>query len=480
MQEDHVYDTSRENLRSQILVLVTLKDAELEIFEPFLKFKKLNEKNNIMYRSYTVDGYDQPVVVVMLGEMGTDTAADVASEAIREVDPVLVVLLGICGGIGKDVKLGDVVIADTVDHYLASSKVISSSTNGKKYDIVFSGSPYRVNEYIINFINNITKESNISKEWYKAWEITKKELSKDKGVLISLDECPKFLVGHFVSGNSVIASKEFSSILLERDRNILAVDMEAAGVMKPAHRLQKMALVIKGVSDYADERKESLDKTNGGIWRKYAMNNASTFFLSLLRDNWFQRKLRQQTRVVEELFTSDSFMLAAAEVVSQSRDVFIYAHTPGIILPSERDMTETRKKYFSMIHAKLSQDSDFRMNYLFSYDGFRRIITEYLIKDNTKALEEVRKMINVAINYDRLDIRYNESHSFLLSIVSGNNTISCIGLKERGKKISEGICVDSKEITKFLMSQYSSVFKEAKRVNSGFLDKVLNDVAGSD
>ena len=209
------------------------------------------------------------------------------------------------------------------------------------------------------------------------------------------------------------------------------------------------------------------------------MNNASTFFLSLLRDPMFQRKLRQQTRVVEEFLTSDEFISSAGYVINQSQDVFIYAHSPGLVLPSERDMTETRKKYFSIIHERLSKRRDFVMKYLFSYEGFVKIIAEYQRERNVKALEEVRKMINVAINYDNLDIRFNKTHS-LPSIVSGNNTISCIGITEREKKISEGICVDSKEITRVLMAQYLSVFKESKQVDSEFLDKVLRDVESGD
>jgi nucleoside phosphorylase len=94
----------------------------------------------------------------------------------------------------------------------------------------------------------------------------------------------KIFPGHIASGPFVVASREYADWLLKRDRKYIAVEMEAHGVMLAAHRSKTDSLVIRGISDLADERKAAMDSTGSGAFRRIAMRNAVRVFAALMRE----------------------------------------------------------------------------------------------------------------------------------------------------------------------------------------------------
>jgi hypothetical protein len=60
--------------------------------------------------------------------------------------------------------------------------------------------------------------------------------------------------------------------------------MESYAVLKVARSREPAvaALVIRGIYDYGDHRKEQLDAVGGGALRKYATRNAVRFLWALL------------------------------------------------------------------------------------------------------------------------------------------------------------------------------------------------------
>jgi hypothetical protein len=86
------------------------------------------------------------------------------------------------------------------------------------------------------------------------------------------------LSGHIASGPIVAASSKFVDWIRRRDRTLVALEMEAAGLMGALYaRLDvALALVIRGISDFGDERKSQIDATEGGLYRRVAMNNVRT------------------------------------------------------------------------------------------------------------------------------------------------------------------------------------------------------------
>ena len=90
-----------------------------------------------------------------------------------------------------------------------------------------------------------------------------------------IGKTPNLHTGHIASGPMVGAANQFVQWLKEKhDRKLLALEMESAGVLNAAHKRAVKSLIIRGVSDYSDERKSELDRLGGGALRRYAMNNA--------------------------------------------------------------------------------------------------------------------------------------------------------------------------------------------------------------
>jgi len=60
--------------------------------------------------------------------------------------------------------------------------------------------------------------------------------------------------------------------------------MESGGLAISAHMNTEStkALVVRGISDYGDERKKQLDSVGEGALRRYAMRNATAFLWTLI------------------------------------------------------------------------------------------------------------------------------------------------------------------------------------------------------
>jgi hypothetical protein len=82
----------------------------------------------------------------------------------------------------------------------------------------------------------------------------------------------------------VSGASAFSDWIRSHDRNVKAVDMESAAVLRvsQARTDPRRALVLRGISDYGDARKQDLDALGGGSLRRYAMRNAVRLLLALL------------------------------------------------------------------------------------------------------------------------------------------------------------------------------------------------------
>ena len=96
---------------------------------------------------------------------------------------------------------------------------------------------------------------------------------------------PSITDAHLASGPVVGAAQQFTEWLRsKRDRNLKALEMESAGLMAAAVRRVEPArtLIIRGISDYGDKRKEQLDKVGEGALRRYAMRNATRLLFHLL------------------------------------------------------------------------------------------------------------------------------------------------------------------------------------------------------
>lgn len=197
------------------------------------------------------------VVVVLLPSMGEIAAATATTDAVVHWNPQFVLMVGIAGGFAQDdLDLGDVVVADQVVGY-EYGKVTDDEI--KPRDRVYPAS-----SLLLDRVRNF---------WDDAWaqQIGVPRPSNAKRA------APKLFVGPIASGNKVIASEKFRAELTRRWPKLIAVEMEGEGVFAAVFDRPQIrgTLVIRGISDMADERK-------GDEWQEYAANAAAAYTIAFL------------------------------------------------------------------------------------------------------------------------------------------------------------------------------------------------------
>ncbi len=229
------------------------------------------------------------LAALLIGGMGNERSALWAHKLNSDVQPSVLVSLGIAGGIHDDVRLGDVVVASQVDNYLADAKAVPKAS-AEEYDFALAGDPFKTDVYFTNAAQNIEFSNlGIFLKWQEDCSTSYDQaLAPNKDALIDKDLLrlsPRLEEGHIASGPVVGAATAFTTWLKgKRDRSYLALEMESAGAALAIHESASgiRHLVIRGISDYADERKKELDNIQCGGIRALAMQNATKFLFALL------------------------------------------------------------------------------------------------------------------------------------------------------------------------------------------------------
>jgi len=227
-------------------------------------------------------------VVTFMGSMGPTDAGMVADRLLAQFKPGTIVSIGIAGSMDPDVLVGDVVVAEQTDEYIASSKATESS-NEQGWQFSLSGSVFRSDPSYVSHARNLRfAHQGVYQNW---GAVGRARLQQAIGSIALNDIAQRGLIanqpqihtGHIASGPTVGAANAFVQWLKSvRDRKFVALEMESAGVLNAAHRRAVPSLIIRGISDYSDDRKSDLDKVGKGALRRYAMNNAYDLLWALM------------------------------------------------------------------------------------------------------------------------------------------------------------------------------------------------------
>lgn len=223
------------------------------------------------------------ITAIVLGEMGINTASQLTEKLLNHLTPSTVILVGIAGAIDRDVKLGDIAFANEINEFLSAAKAVQKS---RTYILKYSGNHWKTTFALTRLATNFEfAHKSLYNGWTKNAKSFRKNLDIDATLYHLVNEKPKIHVGHIASGDIVGASEAYTIELQGIDRKFLAIEMEAAGVAQAAHGREKPAniIIIRGISDFADERKHELDATGNRAWRSYAMYNASNFLFNFLK-----------------------------------------------------------------------------------------------------------------------------------------------------------------------------------------------------
>ncbi len=246
------------------------------------------------------DAISYSCAATFIGEMGPSKASLACERFINRCQPKTIVMLGIAAGLDKDVKLGDVVLAKDVNMYLERAKIVDGQAE-ETFEIQPGGSAYLCSEYLLKASLNLEfAHSNI----YQKYQLdSETDLSKSISVE-QLDQLiqkeyirnqAEFIDGPIASGPVVGAAKQFIKWLKDIDRNYLALEMESGGVLSSvySHSDPKSTLILRGISDFGDDRKKELDSIGKGGIRRYAMNNTIRLLWSLLEAQVLPRSKKQ-------------------------------------------------------------------------------------------------------------------------------------------------------------------------------------------
>lgn len=298
---------------------------------------------------FELPGSGRRCVVTLIGEMNPEPAALQTERLLSHWAPRAVVMLGIAAGIHPDVRVGDVVIASQVDNYLATAKAQGGSTPDA-FEFSLGGTVFHAD---FNFVTQVRNFEFFAREVFSRWQQecaqVLAELVPAEAVRTALLQkrlvraAPDLLDAHLASDSVVGAAQQFTQWLRsKRDRNLKALDMESAGFMAAAVRRMEPArtLVIRGISDYGDERKHDLDAVGEGALRRYAMRNATRLLWALLEAGVL-------SRVVSEAPERRS-----AEPLDSRRAPFI-----GISVETLKQGFKGREKALEDLHALLQGTS---------------------------------------------------------------------------------------------------------------------------
>lgn len=185
------------------------------------------------------------VIAACAHKPGICATSILASTMYNRLGVETIYMTGITAGINNgDVNLDDIIIAEAIHDY-STGKLKENEESG---DILFLKEMNQIpaNSSLISrvseFISNLENLRNINDS------IHDKNLKDEK-------ENVTAHVAKTVCGPFVVASTEFVENLCVDERKLQALDMEGFALYTTAHTLNKKALWIKAVSDFADIKK---------------------------------------------------------------------------------------------------------------------------------------------------------------------------------------------------------------------------------
>ncbi len=273
----------------------------------------LPEEFEAIYDRFSPDVYDDPVsqytygisrvqtkagktcivAIARTSRQGNDASQQLATQIIQDLDPRMLLVVGIGGGVpDNDFTLGDVIVSSHIHNF----DLNAIKGNQTTYDV--SGGIHPA-------VSNIIASLYLYKKQFADWnseesigmarpalllteESVKRFLDKDidqawcekvEGALLwhfgeeqRGKRAPKFLPGTIASSNSLIRSDAVLVQWLKSARSIRAVEMEAAGVYQAAQRARQQywVMAIRGISDIVGFKRND-------DWKRYACQTAAAF-----------------------------------------------------------------------------------------------------------------------------------------------------------------------------------------------------------
>ncbi|MCW7538879.1 5'-methylthioadenosine/adenosylhomocysteine nucleosidase [Aquabacterium sp. A7-Y] len=178
-------------------------------------------------------------VVLVLSRIGKVAAATTASLLAARFEPSELLFVGVAGGLGPAVKVGDVVVAeDLLQHDLDASPLFP------RHEVPLYGR------------SRFVSDAGMNRRLAAAVQAVLAEAPRHLGASAVAEfglGAPTLHRGLIVSGDRFVASGAESAALRAELPDALAVEMEGAAVAQVCHDLSLPCAVMRTVSDRADD-----------------------------------------------------------------------------------------------------------------------------------------------------------------------------------------------------------------------------------
>ena len=186
-------------------------------------------------RDYHVGTVHGAPCVVTLARVGKVAAAATVSALIHAFDVDAVVFTGVAGGVGLDVRVGDIVVADALlQHDLDASPLFP------RFEVPLLG------------VSRFAADTLLADRLAAACERFVAEEGAASAARFGTRE-PRVHRGLIVSGDQFIASAAGVQALREALPDALAVEMEGAAIAQVCHEYGVPCAVVRTISDTADD-----------------------------------------------------------------------------------------------------------------------------------------------------------------------------------------------------------------------------------
>jgi nucleoside phosphorylase len=244
-------------------IIVALR-KEFEALKSYFPELAQIAPNTTSSRSYframvpTRRGGSYRVIVTLLHSMGNLEAAHATADLIRVWNPRFILVNGIAGGLlPEKQELGDVVISSTVVYYeLAKIKEKNLERRNRQF---------QTDRRLLDGALNLTDS---------AW---RGRLPQRPDGKLSSALRPAVHIGPIASGEKIIATIDAVRDLKSFQIDLIAIEMESAGVASAAFSAVKNVgfLASRAICDFADASKND-------NWQEYAAHTAASFLRSFI------------------------------------------------------------------------------------------------------------------------------------------------------------------------------------------------------
>ncbi|QNP70103.1 5'-methylthioadenosine/S-adenosylhomocysteine nucleosidase [Streptomyces roseirectus] len=233
---------------SPVAVILTALPVEYDAVRPYLTApEEITLSDGTRLERGPLEGTPWTVALAELGE-GALTTAILAKQIINELAPEALLFVGVAGGLKDDLQLGDVVVATKV--YAVQGGKLTPEGHQERPE-----------------------------SWHGSHRLVQAARS-------ALRELRPDVRGHrkpIACGDVVLTDpdSDFAARLKRSYNDAHAIEMEGSGVAHAAHLSRQLdALVIRGISDFADPGKSAADSSGS---QELAAGQAAKVAIAVLR-----------------------------------------------------------------------------------------------------------------------------------------------------------------------------------------------------